>query len=251
MQSPNLIPNSPAQLGTLGLLLLVLIGCKGNTDEYVAPYVPEAPIINGRADEEAWQSAEWAPIDNRWLGPKYDEEDFQGRYKAVYTESRLYLLVEIVDDTLIDIHEDPLQFYWDDDCVEIFVDEDNSGGYHQYDHNAFAYHVALDYNVVDIGPDSLAHFYNDHVVARRICQGKTCTWELAVALYDDTFKDGELNTPVKLEFGKTIGFAIAYCDNDYSEERENFVGSVSIPGRDKNKGWITADVFGKITLQEP
>ena len=34
---------------------------------------------------------------------------------------------------------------------EIFIDEDNSGGNHQFNFNAFAYHIALDNQAVDIG----------------------------------------------------------------------------------------------------
>ena len=34
----------------------------------------------------------------------------------------LYLLVEITDDVLFDQHANPLHLYWDDDCIEIFID---------------------------------------------------------------------------------------------------------------------------------
>ncbi|MEN0006928.1 MAG: sugar-binding protein, partial [Bacteroidota bacterium] len=86
----------------------------------------------------------------RWLGEPYTDEDFSGRYKLTWSEDFIYILAEIQDDTLIDIHEDGLDRYWDDDCLEIFIDEDHSGGNHQYSHNAFAYHIALDGKVVDI-----------------------------------------------------------------------------------------------------
>ncbi|WP_372974429.1 sugar-binding protein [Muriicola sp.] len=49
---------------------------------------------------------------------------------------------------------------------------------------------------------------------------------------------------------KKIGFALAYCDNDGSAERENFIGSVFVPGEDKNQGWINADIFGTLVLEE-
>ena len=43
---------------------------------------------------------------------------------------------------------------------------------------------------------------------------------------------------------------LAYCDNDGSLEREAFVGSTEITpiNGDKNLGYITADVFEKLTL---
>ncbi|MBW2998850.1 CBM9 family sugar-binding protein, partial [Candidatus Woesearchaeota archaeon] len=49
---------------------------------------------------------------------------------------------------------------------------------------------------------------------------------------------------------KKIGFAIAYCDNDTSEHRENFIGSVFVDGNDKDRGWKDAGIFGTIELKE-
>ena len=56
--------------------------------------------------------------------------------------------------------------------------------------------------------------------------------------------------PVQLSAGKNVGFALAYCDNDTSKTRENFIGSVYVPGEDKNQGWINADIFGTLHLEE-
>ena len=104
---------------------------------YEAPKATNAPVIDGIADDAAWSAAEWRSIDNRWLGPEYDAADFSGRFKVVWTPDRLYLLGEFTDAILIDSHRNPLVQYWDDDCWEIFIDEDNSGGTHQFSHNAF------------------------------------------------------------------------------------------------------------------
>ena len=46
-----------------------------------------------------------------------------------------------------------------------------------------------------------------------------------------------------------MGFSLAYCDNDHSPERENFMGSVRVDGEDKNRSWIDAGIFGLLTLQ--
>ena len=51
---------------------------------------------------------------------------------------------------LVDKIKNPLERWWDEDCVEIFIDEDNSGGNHQFNHNAFAYHIGLNGDVVDL-----------------------------------------------------------------------------------------------------
>lgn len=205
--------------------------------------------IDGIANDQCWQNAEWHPLDQLWLGQPYAKEDFSGRFKLAWTPQQLLLLVEIQDDMLYDQYKEPLQLWWDDDCVEVFVDEDNSGGEHQYNHNAFAYHIALDYNVVDMGPDKKGHLYNNHIDVKRFTNGNTTIWEMAILLYPDNYQDdSKKNKPVKLFSGKKIGFALAYCDNDTSKERENFIGSVLVPGEEKNKGWIDANVFGTVEL---
>lgn len=206
--------------------------------------------IDGQSTEAAWAKAEWKPLDQTWLGPDVDSSDFKGRYKLLWDANQLYLLAEIQDDTLIDIYKDKFDSWWDDDCLEIFLDEDRSKGEHQYNHNAFAYHIALDGNVVDLGPDHKPHLYNKDVVSKHTQKGKVTTWEVAVKLFKDTYKDESNNTPVKLQSGKKIGFALAYCDNDKSERRENFFGSIPVQGEGegRNRGWIDAGIFGELEL---
>ena len=142
-----------------------------------------------------------------------------------------------------------MKLWWNDDCVEVFIDEDNSGGLHQFDYNAFAYHIALDGNVVDLALDKEPRLYNDHVTSQRITEGNTSTWEIAVKLFNEEYTDDAQNNPVSLTPEKKVGFALAYCDNDKSTERENFIGSVYIPGEDKNQGWIDANIFGTLILK--
>ncbi len=207
--------------------------------------------IDGITDESVWSKVTWNPIDELWLGQPYASEDFQGQYKLCWSEDALYLLVEITDDKLFDQYQDPLKLWWDDDCVEVFIDEDNSGGEHQYNHNAFAYHVALDGNVVDMSTGRTGKLYNSHVTSKHMTSENTTIWELKISVFDDTYDDtnDSKNKPVKLQAGKKIGFAIAYCDNDSSLERENFIGSIPVEGDDKNRGWIDANIFGTLQLK--
>ena len=219
--------------------------------EYRAPKAGTAPTVDGVADETIWQQARWQVLKYRWLGPEYSDEDFQGRYKVVWTANKLYILGEFVDDVLIDTHRDPLEQYWDDDCLEIFLDEDYSGGEHQYNHNAFAYHMSLDNQAIDIGTDEKPHNYSDHVESRWQQLGNKIVWELAIDIYTDNYIDGsDENTPITLSAGKLLGLMVAYCDNDGSELRENFIGSESVPSGPKDRGWIDAGLFGALILVE-
>lgn len=207
-----------------------------------------SPAIDGISNEQIWQDVSWLPIDQLWLGAPYNKADFSGRYKLTWTEDALFLLAEITDDILLDQNNDPLVAWWDDDCLEIFIDEDNSGGNHQYNHNAFAYHLALDGNVVDMSTEKKGKLFNAHIESKRITTGNTSIWEVKVLLFNDAYNENEQNTALKLAPSKKIGFALAYCDNDNSEHRENFIGSVFVDGPEKNRGWIDANIFGTLLL---
>jgi hypothetical protein len=248
-----------------------LVFCSINVSALEALKSPTKITIDGIADEAAWQLATWQPIDQLILGSKPSKADFSGRFKIMWDEAQLYLLVEITDDILFDQHADPRHLYWDDDCLEVFIDEDASGGNHQFNYNAFAYHVALDNQSVDIGEknaDGSDNFVllNDHIdsVWRRSEKSPNkVAWELAVRVYDDSFSLPQVmpnvmqtnmqknkSQPVLLSLGKKLGFMLAYCDNDGSKEREHFIGSVDIKAVNgsKNLGYITADVFQQLTL---
>jgi hypothetical protein len=219
---------------------------------YYAPRATAAPVVDGIANEAVWQRAEWRSLDQHWLGPEMTSDDFQGRYKVAWTEHKLYILAEFVDDTLRDTHRHPLEQYWDDDCLEIFVDEDHSGGNHQYNHNAFAYHLSLDNQAIDIGTDKQPRSYSHHVESRWQQQSDNkFVWEVSIDIYSDAYiDDGEGNVPVALFAGKVLGFMVAYCDNDNSELRENFIGSEVASGDHKDRGYIDADLFGTLELAE-
>ncbi|MDP7593396.1 MAG: sugar-binding protein [Litorilituus sp.] len=216
---------------------------------YYAPFASQAPKVDGVANESVWQLAKWQQLDNRWLGPEYSKEDFQGRYKVVWTKNKLYLMAEIIDDILIDSHRDPLSQYWDDDCLEIFIDEDFSGGDHQFNHNAFAYHFSLDNQAIDIGTDKQARSYSHHVESQWKQADDKVIWELSIDIYTDEYQDLVTdNQSITLSAGKIMGLMVAYCDNDGSELRENFIGSESAPGPEPDRGWKDAGLFGKLIL---
>lgn len=216
---------------------------------YEALRAPEAPRVDGVGDEAVWQKAAWQAIDHRWLGPEYTADDFRGRYKVAWTPERLYLLVEIVDDVLIDTHRDPLVQYWDDDCLEVFVDEDFSGGDHQYNHNAFAYHFSLDNRAIDIGTDREPRDYSGHTESLWRQTAGGVVWEVSLELYPADYVDGSTdNRAATLVPGKIIGLMVAYCDNDGSELRENFIGSEAVPQGPRDRGWIDAGLFGQLVL---
>lgn len=213
------------------------------------PHTKEKMVIDGQANEAIWKTATWHPIDQLLLGEQPTKEDFSGKFALAWNEDRLFLIAEIVDDVLSDKHADPLDAYWDDDCLEIFIDEDNSGGEHLFSHNAFAYHLALDNQVVDMSTSQKPKLYNDHIKNVWKSGKNSRIWEAEIKVFGENYQDdGKNNVPVRLSKNKTLGFMLAYCDNDNGKTREHFMGSEPIQGVDKNLGYKTADVFGTIKL---
>ncbi len=218
--------------------------------DYTARKAQSPLSIDGKGEEKDWAKAVWKSMPHAWLGTTPAAEDFTGKYKMLWDENYIYYLVEVTDDSLSDQHKSAFDLWWEDDCLELFIDEDNSDGNHQFSHNAFAYHITLDLDVVDMGPDKNPVLFNDHMVVKWVKTGKnTYVWEVAMRVFTDKYdQNSKTNTPVKLSAGKKLGFAVSYNDNDGKFIRENFMGSVLIPGEDKNRGWIDAGVFGTVEL---
>ena len=232
------------------------------SNHYDAPRAIFAPNIDG-FEEVEWDVAHWQKIDVRWLGAQREypsPEDYSGRYKAMWDSRYLYLLVDITDDVIFDHDRNPLsQQLHIDDTVELFIDEDNSGGNHWNNNaaNAWAYHVSIYKDVVDFGLSGQPVLLNDHIQTAINTQGTRHLWEMRISLYGDqyNFAQGANNTPVTLFAGKTLGFTACYIDNDNSIpesrfERESMMGSVDSQGHRNDQGYINADAFGTMTLVE-
>jgi len=214
-----------------------------------------APLtVDGYIDQSI-ATQEFKPLFFVMDGTEPTADDFSGSYHLGWREEALYLTVKFKDDVLIDKIGPPLERYWDDDALEIFIDEDASGGKHQFDFNAFAYHIALDGQAIDIGPskDDTTNFIalNDHVTSawKRQDDGSV-VWEVKLSIFDDSFSLEGSHEPVALNAGKELGFMLAYCDNDGAKIREHFVGSHAYEAQNGslNLGFITADVFENIIL---
>lgn len=271
------MPNTRTLLG--GLLFSTILGLATSVQAaskpanspvtYQAPYAKKAPRIDGIANDTAWAQAAWRNIDQLTTGvAPTNSADFSGRYKVVWTKKHLYILAEIHDDILIDSHPNPLTQYWDDDALEIFIDEDNNGGEHLFSYDAFAYHLSLDNQAVDIGPflndtdkknnKTNVRIYPHHVQSKWQRSAKapnTIYWEVQLAAYPSTYKDEYAKNekpakPAKLKAGKKLGFMMAYCDSDSPAGRDHFIGDIDIKpvNGDKNRGYIDSSVFGVLEL---
>lgn len=225
------------------------------TDTIYAQLAETAVVVDGKDNDECWAKAEWHPINNAWIpyGQQPAISDFSGQFKLSWDSLYLYVFVEIVDDSLSDDHPNPADMYWEDDCLEIFIDEDYSKGNHERNNNAFAYHMSIFYDAVDIGANGeIVNYKNNLSIVMDTIAPNTYNWEIAVKVYDATFK---MNNPeasrVYLRHNKLMGLSLAYCDNDETTGREHFMGSNYLSRAVANNNWINADNFGTLLLVDP
>lgn len=219
-------------------------------------FTDSAPKIDGVVDK-AWSQHQWKPMNHHILGEIPAPEDFSGKFKLMWDSEYLYLLAEIQDDILADHYPNPFDNYWNDDCLEIFLDPDGSGGNHLNSHNAYAYHVALDNQSVDYGdkPGEII-LLNEHVTnqwRRNSTPPYLIYWEARIAMYSEQWSNLGEQSRIKPKENKIFGFMLAYCDADGTGEREHFMGSQAIDPNadgDKNLGYISADVFTKMQFSK-
>ncbi len=233
--------------------ILLVFGCsKIKKERFKAHYAKIIPSIDGNANDTIWNMIpDWYSKHHIWennVGSEPDSSDFSWRYKLAWDENKFYVLAEITDNIISDMHPTPKYNYWEDDCFEVLFDEDNSGGNHQSNYQAFIYHISILYDVVDIDNEGNRVLLNDHLKVKMDTLNGTSIWEAAFSVYNKDYISTSKSTPVKLYQGKIMGWAMAYCDNDGSKQRDHFFGSNHIKGEDKNLTWKTADVFGEVEL---
>jgi hypothetical protein len=246
----------------------------GQDDPVLAPEIETTPLIDGIGNDQCWQDIPWQGIDHVWipdtLWGNITSEDYSGHYKMAWSSASnlLYFLVEVTDDNFVDgfvpgVTADVYNF----DIIEVFIDENASGGEHRYDgpstnaENAFAYHIYADYpeegetnsdlyvgDMATTPPNYASHF--PEFSLRRT--GNFAVWEFSLKVYNDTYSPTNVeNARVTLQVDKVMGLSVAYCENDNPNEnpkvRDNMFGSVWEPSPG-NLHWINADNFGNIKL---
>jgi hypothetical protein len=244
--------------------------------DYAAHFTDTPPVIDGVGNDAVWAKAQWKPIDQVWKTPTANQfnpptaTNFSGRYKILWTAERLYYLVEITDDIKSVTRQtaNPYNEPYEDDCLELFINEDGQGGSHVSNNNAFAYHLCFDsLNAMDyVNPPGGTGFQGGYIKRNHHMDykiGETAApvyiWEIGLKVYDKTCPindnpanhDPEVTKPVTLTEGKVMGFAIAYNDSDNTHTREYFMGSVFVPGatdNERNQAYQNADVFAKLYL---
>lgn len=203
--------------------------------------------IDGCNKDAIWSQTNWYAMNYLWMGNEVDATDYFGKFKLAWDDQYLYILAEITDDILTPTLESGLENFWKGDYIELFIDEDKSGGDHKFNHQAFAYHVSTEGHVIDKNIKQETAFFDDHMQVARSKSGNNYLWEMAIKLFDSSYNENATNNiPVKILAQKSIGFSIAYGDNDGRNRRENFMGSKKTHGVNNDEGYTNASVFGRI-----
>ncbi|MDP5078458.1 MAG: CBM9 family sugar-binding protein [Nonlabens sp.] len=218
---------------------------------FVAQKTSTPIIIDGCGTDAIWSTVPWYSMNYVWMGNQPTTADYHGKFKLAWDAQFLYILVAVQDDILHPTLADGMENYWKGDYVEVFLDEDQSGGDHKENHQAFAYHVTTDGHAIDLNTQGKATFFDSHVNVRRSQEGDLHLWELAISLHDKQFDENKItNKPVTITAQKRIGFSIAYGDNDGNKTRENFMGSKKTHGVNNDEGYVNASVFGSLLFVE-
>lgn len=220
---------------------------------YEAPFTVTIPEIDGDGSDTCWNKAGWAPIDQVWIGNDVEATDYSGRFKVLWTQSRLYLHIQITDDSLrvqpsglADVCSNIYNY----DCTEIFIDENHSrDANYTGTYKAIAYHLDTTHVCYYIGGTSGWVRLDDHLNYKmRRVSAHTFEYEYEIKVFNDSYIHGGINTPVQLTTGKLLGWSVAYNDNDIGTTRQNMFGSKLIDAPDKNISYYNASAFGELKL---
>ncbi len=223
---------------------------------YEALHTDTVPVIDGIGNDNCWMGAVWAPIDQIWIGPAFNANDYSGRYKVLWTAERLYLLIEITDDSLRlqDTNiTDVCSNIYNYDCTEIFIDENHSRDVNYANsHKAFAYHMDTTGHVCYANGSFGWERLDDHISYKmRRVSANVYHYEYEIKIFNDSYVYGGENTPVTLTENKLMGWSLAYNDNDMGNTRQNMIGSKFVPGNsdfERNVSYYNASVFGDLKL---
>lgn len=162
----------------------------------------KAPVIDGRV-EKVWKTAQVHKIDNLIDGKSSGDKDISGTWKALWTSTHMFLLIEVTDDKKL--MDSPKHGYLDDQ-IEIFLTSDNkkpANYWNPPNNNTFAYE----------NPRDAASFEN-HKKKKGHVEQKMETktgWQMEISI---PFSDLNI-TP---QAGDSIGIDIQVNDDDVGND---------------------------------
>jgi len=214
---------------------------------------PKPPVIDGK-DDDVWAAAPRYKIANVMYSPPSSPEDLSASFRAMWDENNLYMLVDVNDDVLINdtssnqwvtLNTGSTQrgtlntgstvsdAWWFDDCIEVYIDADNSKSA-QYDNDDAQYHFDWDRTNPTMG------IHNEH--------GSMENVEFVMVTTEKGYRT-EIKFPwatlgKKPFVGMPIGGDVHINDDDDGGQRDSKIGCSD--GHDN--AWQNPQAFGNAEL---
>ncbi|HEX6428122.1 MAG TPA: sugar-binding protein [Niastella sp.] len=161
------------------------------------------PVINEQI-ETVWAPAPATNINQVVFGTR--PADYNGKWRALYDNNYLYLLVEVSDATRIN---DSGASWWEDDVVEIFIDGNNSKGTSYDGVNDFQFGFRWNDNTVHTGGNSVTN--TTGINFKMYATGSGYTTEIAIPW---------TTIGAAPAIGKAIGIDVQVDDDDNGGTRD-------------------------------
>ena len=187
----------------------------------------KGPVIDGTAEDQ-WDRAREYKISNVIYSPISSPDDFAASYRAMWDEENLYVLVDVTDDEL----ENYTDQWYLDDCIEVFIDADNSKS-ENFGDNDYQYH--FDWDASNPQMDEAKHHKIEGVEFAMVTTEKGYRTEIK-------FPWSTLGT--KPSAGVKIGFEVHVNDDDDGERTKLSWRGKSDVASGNPQTWGTADLAG-------
>lgn len=193
-----------------------------------AIYFTESPVTIDTSIEPEWYNTPEMVIDNVTVGVR--TVDFFAQWKALYDNTNLYLLVEVNDLSIINDSGDE---WYKDDCVEVFIDGDNSSGASYDGINDFQFGFRWNDSAVKLGNNSVSNTAGIDFLMYTTDMG----YNLEASIPWSTLGVTAANISV-------IGFDVAVDDDDNGGDRECALASIFTA----DNAWHNPSVLGDVPL---
>jgi len=187
----------------------------------------DRPVIDGKV-EDLWSKAKAYELKNSYFKPVSGPEDCSASFKTLWDKDNLYVLVEVQDE---DLRNDSAES-WLDDCVEIFIDADNSKS-ESYDEDDYHYYIGWDATSPVL--EETSHQKTNGVKYVLIKTEKGYTLEIG-------FPWATLGA--KPAAGASIGLDVQVNDDDGGGDRDSKIAWSAT----EDNAWQTPAVFGNATF---
>jgi len=196
-----------------------------------AIYFTHANISIDESIEPAWFDTPEMGINNVTVGSR--TADFSAQWKGLFDTDNLYILVEVNDGVLIN---DSGAGWYMDDCVEIFIDGDNSSGTSYDGVNDLQFGFRWNDPIIRIGNNSVNNIAGINFALYATAVG----YNLEVSIPWSTIG-------VSAGSRSNIGFDVAVDDDDNGGDRECAIASMFT----EDNAWHNPSVFGNVPLFTP